>query len=88
MFQKIFCQQQNFSNIMTDYSNFVTDLLNLMINHENFNSHLIHYFCCICIVAHYLILYYYQETHFLMIYSKMKISFFQLFNFVSSAQFI
>src|SRR2546430_1352871 len=35
-----------------------------MIYHKNSNSHVIHHFCCICFVAHYLILYHHQEIHF------------------------
>ena len=35
-----------------------------MINYKNSNSHFIHYFCYICIVIHYFILYHHQETYF------------------------
>ena len=86
MLQRNLCQQQNFSNIVTDHSSITADLSNLVINHENFNSHLIHYFCCICIITCYLILYHHQETHFSLLWYIQKWKFHLLNYLVSSHQ--
>ena len=49
--QKNLCQQQNFLNIMIDYSSLMTNLSNLVINYKNSNSHFLHHFCYIYFVA-------------------------------------